>query len=163
MESVAKSTLLVASSITTMLLRRKSARAMAINCLCPCEKLVPPADTCVLKESFVLVVSTVVEAVSEVSSPWIDAALEADGDVRREVDSDSRSVWVMRFTRRRTSRHASSSKSPAIMSERLASYGRPRPTEWIQIVPQSPRKEGSILRICTSDNEDGNHQTRTQI
>ena len=45
--SVAKSMLEVASSRMMMLLFLSNARAMAMSCLCPCEKFVPPAETLV--------------------------------------------------------------------------------------------------------------------
>ena len=44
LESVAKSMLLVASSNTIIELRPRRARAIAISCLWPCEKFVPPGD-----------------------------------------------------------------------------------------------------------------------
>lgn len=68
--SVAKSMLLVASSSTMIELRRRRARAIAISCLWPCEKLVPPAETFVSNEIVVLrsMSVVVVEIESAVSS-----------------------------------------------------------------------------------------------
>lgn len=82
--SVAKSMLLVASSRTIIELRRSRARAMAISCLWPCEKLVPPADTLLSNETVVLgsISVVVVDIESAVSScSYMDAARDAARDV----------------------------------------------------------------------------------
>ena len=57
---------------------------MAISCLWPCEKLVPPAETLVSNETVVLrsVSVVVVEIESALSSrSWMDAARDAVRDV----------------------------------------------------------------------------------
>lgn len=57
--------LLVASSNTIIELRRKSARAIAINCRWPCEKFDPPGDTWVSSVTSVLDSTSVADAVAE--------------------------------------------------------------------------------------------------
>ena len=63
--SVAKSILLVASSSTIIELRRKSARAIAINCRWPCEKFDPPGDTWVSSDTSGLASNSVVDTAIE--------------------------------------------------------------------------------------------------
>lgn len=70
--SVAKSMLLVASSMMIMGLRRSSARAIAISCFCPCEKLPPPADTWVFRD--ISVVAGSVDTEPSVRVEALDAA-----------------------------------------------------------------------------------------
>jgi len=70
--------LLVASSKTMMELRRKRARANAISCLWPCEKLAPPADTFV-SSVIVILVSTSVAAMDEESTVCSRSVVRTDG------------------------------------------------------------------------------------
>ncbi len=85
--------LLVASSRTMIELRRSNALAMAISCLCPWEKLVPPGETFVSKDTVVFASTSVDVADTEsVVSSWMDAGRDVAGvdnsegarDVRRE-------------------------------------------------------------------------------
>ena len=72
--SVAKSMLDVASSRMITELCRNNARAIAISCLWPCEKFVPPADTCVSRVTVVLASTSVMmddaEEEGKVASSW---------------------------------------------------------------------------------------------
>lgn len=112
--SVAKSMLLVASSSIIIELRRRRARAIAINCLWPCEKFVPPADTWVSREieAFTSTVVVVVET---------ESLLSFRSTVCRESGSEVSAAWLaeldsglstIKWTLWRTSRHSASLYSP---------------------------------------------------
>jgi len=120
LESVAKSMLLVASSKTIIELRRSKARAMAISCLCPCEKFVPPGDTFVSSVIELFVESTSVVTTDKVSSvsSWmsIDEGREGFREEAALCSLDVRcDVWALseiKCTLCRTSKHSASSCSP---------------------------------------------------
>ena len=101
--------LLVASSKIMMELRRRRARAKAINCLWPWEKLVPPADTFV-SSVMVVLVSTSVPAMDEESTLSSCSLVWTDGG--RDAVRDEGVLGVMIWTRERTSRHSLSVCSP---------------------------------------------------
>ena len=105
--SVSKSMLLVASSKTMMELRRRRARAKAISCLWPWEKLVPPADTFV-SSVMVTLVSTSVKAMEGEPSSRSLAWTDGGRDAVRDVAVLCVSIW----TRVSTSRHSLSVCSP---------------------------------------------------
>ena len=149
--SVAKSMLLVASSSIMILFRRRSARAIAISCRCPCEKFFPPADTWVSNETVVFASISVTEVAIEaaalsLSTPWIDGALDATREFRWEVWPLSVSIC----TRRRTSTHSLSSCSSSRMSAFHQCVGcMQNLTERIQILSQSAGKQCCVLRDIT--------------
>jgi hypothetical protein len=66
--SVEKSILLVASSSTIIELLLNKARAIAISCRCPWEKLVPPGETFVSKLIFALGSISVFDVAIEIAS-----------------------------------------------------------------------------------------------
>ena len=122
LESVVKSMLLVASSNTIIELRRRRARAIAISCLWPCEKFVPPGDTFVssVMELFnsTSVVATDKASESNVSSsPSIEGGLEGFREEEALCSLDVRcDAWALseiKCTRCRTSKHSASSCSAA--------------------------------------------------
>ena len=94
--SVAKSMELVASSKTITELRRRRALAIAISWRCPCEKLLPPADTFVSSETVVFASTSVadVDAIETVS--WIEAAREDAGEECSEtvLEATRDVVWL---------------------------------------------------------------------
>ena len=106
-----------------MELRRRRARAKAISCLWPWEKLAPPADTLVSSVIMILVSTSVAgmdeeSTVSSRSLVWTDGGRDA---VRLGDDAvlwswgmccDSCVLGVMIWTRDRTSRHSLSVCSP---------------------------------------------------
>ena len=118
LESVAKSMLLVASSNTIIELRRRRARAIAISCLWPWEKFVPPGDTFV-SSVMELFESTSVVATDKASdtSSWssIEGGLEGFREEEAlcslDVRCDPCALSEIRCTRCRTSKHSASSCS----------------------------------------------------
>lgn len=112
--SVAKSMLLVASSRIITELRRSSARAIAINCLWPWEKLFPAKEICVSKVTITLVSTSVVWGgiVSSIRRLITESGVEETcGDVvgcSREPAWDFTRLWGIIWTRYRASRHSSS-------------------------------------------------------
>jgi len=132
--SVEKSMLLVASSRIMMELRRRRARASAISCLWPCEKFDPPGDTLLSRVIWVFVSTSV-------------GATDTDSVVSsRSMEEDSRSwvfsVSVIRWTRRRTSKHSASVCSP-VPSRSLGWFRydevlyRPNGSRFSLIVPEN--------------------------
>lgn len=132
----------VASSRTIIELRRSNARAIAINWRWPCEKLVPPADTCV---------SSVMATLLSVSVPVSDAAIEPSGttlflELGLEGSRDGRceASWlsVIMCTRYKTSRQSLSSCSPArtsylLIMESMARCGSvPNGSRFSRSVPE---------------------------
>lgn len=116
--SVAKSMLLVASSNTMTELRRRRALAMAISCLCPWEKFVPPADTFVSSEMKLFGDSTsaiAVESLSNASSRSSEGYLEETREEAAlcslDVRCDAGTLSEIRCTLYKTSKHSSSSCS----------------------------------------------------
>jgi len=120
LESVAKSMLLVASSKTIIELRRSRARAMAISCLWPCEKFVPPGDTFVSSVIELFVESTSVVATDKASSVSSSMSIDEGREGFREeaalcsldVRCDAWALSEIKCTRCKTSKHSASSCSP---------------------------------------------------
>jgi len=83
--SVSKSMELVASSRTIMELRLRRALAIAISWRCPCEKLVPPAETFVSNETVVFGSTSVEDVNATGALSWIEAGREAVGVEHSEI------------------------------------------------------------------------------
>lgn len=86
--SVAKSILLVASSRMMIELFRSNARAMAISCLCPWEKFIPPADTWVSSVIEDLLSSPVGVVGTDVLSVWLSPCSLTTDRVLEEMTDD---------------------------------------------------------------------------